>query len=324
MTDQKKKDYIRPLEHLGGAKPPAPAWFDWAIAHPSEEGSVDVKGATIRYSAWGEVGKRGLLFVHGGRAHRNWWRPFAPFFAKEHRIAALDLAGLGDSDWRPRYSMDFIVDEIFGVIEAAELAAASRPFVVGHSFGGWSTLAAVEREGERLAGAVVIDSPIGTPDPDEGYTVMKAKSETATTVRSSRVYDTIEEPISRFRLLPNQPCDQHYLLDYIAREGLTKAPKEGGAGWTWKFDPAQGANFDIHFDRDLFLAARCPLAFLYGEASAFVGGDGFDHLRRQTSGRAPFVMMPAAHHHLMMDQPIAFVTTLRMLLNCWPVRVGGQ
>jgi len=209
------------------------------------------------------------------------------------------------------------------VIDAAKLNHVGRPFVIGHSFGGWSTLAAVEREGERLAGAVVIDSPIGVPDPDEGYTVLKEKPAEERKIRPNRVYETLEQPVSRFRLLPNQPCDQLYLLDYIARQGLMKAPTDGAAGWTWKFDPAQGSNFDIHFDRDLFLAARCPLAFIYGENSAFVHGDGFEHLRAQTKGRSPFAMMPAAHHHLMMDQPIAFISTLRTLLSCWPVRVGN-
>lgn len=323
MSAKEKSEHIRPLAALNGKKPPAPAWFEWAISQPSEEGSVDVKGASIKYSAWGEPGKKGLLFIHGGRAHRNWWRPFAPFFAANYRVAALDVGGMGDSDWRPRYSLDVIIDEIFAVIEAAKLDQAGRPFVVGHSFGGWSTLAAVEREGEKLAGAVVIDSPIGLPDPDEGYTVIKAMPEGTQKTRVNRVYDTIEEPISRFRLLPNQPCDQLYLLDYIAREGLTKAPNGDKAGWAWKFDPSQGSNFDIHFNRDLFLAARCPLAFIYGENSAFVGGEGFEHLKAQNRGRAPFVMMPTGHHHLMMDEPIAFITTLRTLFSCWPVRVGS-
>ncbi|MEM9986312.1 MAG: NAD(P)H-binding protein, partial [Bacteroidota bacterium] len=44
------------------------------------------------------------------------------------------------------------------VIEAAKLNVNGRPLVVGHSFGGYITLAAVEREGEKLSGAVVIDS----------------------------------------------------------------------------------------------------------------------------------------------------------------------
>lgn len=320
MTDQKPEP-IRPLAALNGVKPPAPPWFEKAIATPAEEGTVEVAGATIRYSAWGEVGRRGLLFAHGGRAHRNWWRPFAPFFAQQYRVAALDFSGMGDSDWRPKYSLDCMVDEIFAVVEKAGLAEHGRPIVIGHSFGGWVTLAAVEREGQRLAGAVVIDSPIAKPDPDEGYTILR-KSNLHKNQTGSRVYPTIEEPIKRFRFLPNQPCDELYLVDYIAREGLTKAPAADGPGWTWKFDPSHGTNFEIHFERDLFLAPRCPLSFIYGEESNFTGGEGFELLKEKTSGRAPFIEMPGVHHHLMMEAPLGFVSTLRTLLTCWPVRAG--
>jgi pimeloyl-ACP methyl ester carboxylesterase len=315
-------EIVRPIAHLNGVEPPAPEWFRTAIAAPSEEGAVEVSGARIRYSAWGEASRRGLVFVHGGRAHRDWWRPFAPFFADRFRVVAYDISGLGDSDWRPRYSLDCAIDELFAVARAAGASNAGRPIVVGHSFGGWMTLAAVEREGEHLSGAVVIDSPIGLPDPDEGYTVYRAKPD-GEAARSNRVYRTIEEPITRFRFLPNQPCDEHYLVDFIARRGLKPALGEDGSpGWTWKFDPAQGRNFDIHFDRDLFLAARCPLAFVYGEKSLFAQGDGLAHLRAQARGRSPVIMMPAVHHHLMMEAPIAFITTLRALLTTWPVRVG--
>lgn len=329
---EKQKDLIRPLSTLGGQKPPAPDWFEKAIATPSEEGAVEVGGARIRYSVWGEddgeKAGRGLLFVHGGRAHRNWWRPFAPFFSENRRVAALDLSGMGDSDWRETYSLDRYVDEVFAVIDKAGLAAQGRPVIVGHSFGGWVTLAAVEREGEKLGGAVVVDSPLGVPDPREGYTVIKAKPDEAGEKRSAHVYPSKEEMIERFRLLPNQPAEHLYLIDYIAREGLRPAqPSECGAqdgeGWTWKFDPGDWHGFEIHFERDLLRAARCPLAFIYGEKSMFAGGDGISHLREQARGRSPFVMMPEAHHHLMMDQPLAFVSALRTLLSAWPVRFGA-
>jgi pimeloyl-ACP methyl ester carboxylesterase len=321
MGDE-NSDFLRPIAYLNGVKPPAPEWFEKSLSFPSEEGSVDVAGAAIRYSAWGERGKRGLVFVHGGRAHRNWWRPFARFFAANFRVVAFDMSGMGDSDWRPSYSLDTAVDEIFEVIAASGAGEGGRPIVIGHSFGGWVTLAAVERRGEALSGAVVIDSPIGKPDPDEGYTILKKHSPDKQ-IRSNKVYATIEEPVARFRFLPNQPSSEHYLVDYIAREGLMKAPNpSGGSGWTWKFDPSHGRNFEIHYERDLFLAARCPLAFIYGENSAFAVGEGFEHLCAQTKGRSPLISMPEVHHHLMMEEPVAFISTLRALLQCWPVKVG--
>jgi len=314
---------IRPLEHLAGKKPDAPKWFDNAIAHQPSTGTVEVDGVDICYSVWGEEEKPGLLFVHGGRAHRRWWDAFAPMLVDQYRVAAIDLSGLGDSGWRARYSLKCHAEEIFAVCEAAGLDRISRPVVIGHSFGGWATLGAVETAGEALGGAVIIDSPFGVPDPDEGYAI-KMGQDQKSRPPVNKIYGTMEEPISRFRLLPSQPGKEHYLLDYIARNGLKQVEdKESGkTGWSWKFDPAHGRNFDIHFDRDLFLAARCPLAFIYGEKSAFVHGDGFAHTKKQARGRSPMMMIPEGHHHLMMDQPIAFVTALRALLTSWPVRVG--
>jgi pimeloyl-ACP methyl ester carboxylesterase len=311
-----ERDYIRPIEHYAGAEPPAPEWFKQALAAPCDEGAVSVGGASIRYTAWGPRGMRGLILVHGGRAHRNWWRPFAPYLAETHRVVALDMSGMGDSDWRETYSLDQTIDELFAVIEHSGAAEAYRPMVVGHSFGGWVTLAAVERFGERLAGAVVIDSPIGTPDPDEGYTVLRNRD--ASQIRDNKVYPTREEAIRRFRFLPNQDSKAHYLVDYIARQGLKEVP----GGWTWKFDPSHGKNFEIHYDRDLFVAARCPLAFVYGERSAFAHGEGFEQLRSKMLGRTPFIVMPEVRHHLMMEEPIAFISALKVLFACWPVRVG--
>ncbi|MEO1251721.1 MAG: alpha/beta hydrolase [Pseudomonadota bacterium] len=327
MSSDKSKgqrEYTRPLAELGGETPPRPQWFEDAINAKSEENAITVNGAEIRYSAWGERGDPGLLFVHGGRAHRNWWRPFAPFFAGDHRVAAIDLSGMGDSSWRETYSLDGLVDEVFAVIDAAGLSGPRRPIVVGHSFGGWVTLAAVERDGERLGGAVVVDSPLGVPDPTEGYTINKPKQDGKGAERSPmRLYKTLEEPLTRFRLLPDQPGENLYLLDYIAREGLKQHEIDGTRGWTWKFDPHKVGNFEIRFERDLLRASRCPLAFIYGEKSAFATDEAIGHLREQARGRSPFVLIPNAYHHLMMDQPIAFISAMRMLLSCWPIRVGG-
>ncbi len=324
--DDKPEDPpIRPIADFAGKKPPAPDWFEAALAEAPEQASVDVEGTPINYLAWGKRGAPGMLFIHGGRAHAQWWTPFAPFFSKDHRVVAMDLGGLGDSGRRERYSMSLLVEEVFAVAEAAGLYEAGRPMVVGHSFGGYVTLACVEQAGERLKGAVVVDSPIRVPDPDEGYNITEPRKEgeEPKPIRPNRVYPTLEEPIARFRFLPNQPCANAFLADHIARTGLTSATDDDGTqGWAWKFDPAMGSNFDIHYERDLLLAARCPLAFIYGEKSKFCEQEWLDHVRKMTGGRSPIIVLPDAHHHLMMDQPIAFISALRALFSTWPVRVG--
>ena len=100
-----------PLARFGGAKPPAPAWFEAALARAPERRSVEVEGANIESLSWGERGKPGLLFLHGNGAHADWWSFIAPFFADTHRVAALSWSGMGGSDHREHYSLDTFVAE---------------------------------------------------------------------------------------------------------------------------------------------------------------------------------------------------------------------
>src|SRR5690349_15943044 len=84
--------------------PNAPEWFRRALAVPYTQESTEIGGAAIRYLAWGEPGRRGLVFVHGGGAHSHWWTHIAARFAEEFRVLAVDLSGHGDSDHREVYA----------------------------------------------------------------------------------------------------------------------------------------------------------------------------------------------------------------------------
>ena len=76
----------------------APKWFEKAIANKPEVLSVKIKGTKISYNAWGDKSKPGLIFIHGGMAHAEWWSFIAPYFAKTHRVIAMNLGGMGDSE----------------------------------------------------------------------------------------------------------------------------------------------------------------------------------------------------------------------------------
>src|ERR1700759_4944792 len=75
-----------PLAPFKGEKPPAPGWFDKALADAPERRKVRVLGTDIELLTWGEVGRPGLILVHGNSAHADWWSFIAPFLADRYRV----------------------------------------------------------------------------------------------------------------------------------------------------------------------------------------------------------------------------------------------
>ena len=104
------------------------------------------------------------MFVHGGGAHAHWWTHVAAPFAGDFRVVAVDLSGHGDSDHRDRYSLEQWTEEVMAAAEAGGIDGP--PVVVGHSMGGFVTIATAARHADRLAGAIVCDSPVSAPDPE--------------------------------------------------------------------------------------------------------------------------------------------------------------
>lgn len=295
------------LAPFGGEPPPAPAWFDATIAQAPERSMIAVEGANIELLTWGEVGKPGLLFLHGNGAHADWWSFIAPFFAQDWRVAAISWSGMGGSDWRSAYSAELFAAEIFAAVEAAGLEAGGvKPIVVGHSFGGFPTLYCAAHHPERLRGAIMVDSSIQPPE-------KRWKGPPPRSGQGLPSYSTLDEALTRFRLAPPQPCENLYIADFIARRSL----KEVEDGWTWKFDPDLWYNFRMPDLGALLPRIACPAALMWGERSNLMHAETLDYMVAQMPKDVLLLPVPDADHHVMIDQPLAFVAGLRGLLAAW-------
>ena len=284
----------------------APTWFTRAIDTPFERHQVDVEGCLINYLKWGDETKPGLLLVHGNGAHAQWWSFIAPFLAREYSVVAMDLSGMGDSGRRETYTLELFAKEQIAVCEDAGFFSNDEPpIIVAHSFGGFVTILTGALYGDRLAGTVIVDSPVNPPDRQSGPPARE--------IRPHRVYATLDEAVSRFRLAPPQPCENLYITDHIARSSVKKV--EGG--WTWKFDPQIWRRFDIGDIPGCLKKTKCRIAIMRGEYSVLlpeeIGSYMFDLLGRA----APVIEIPQARHHVMLDQPLAFVAAIRALLADW-------
>jgi len=284
---------------------PPPPWFTEAITTPYETHVVDVEGCPIHYLAWGDAAKPGLLLVHGGAAHAHWWSFIAPHLTRDYRVVALDLSGHGDSGRRDSYPRELYAREVVAVAEAA--AFAGRPIVVGHSLGGIVTILCAAEHGDRLAGVVIVDSPVRRPDPET------QEGSSGKSFRNPKTYPTEEAALAHFRLVPPQPCDNDFILDHVARHSL----RETDAGWTWKFDKRV---FPERAPRPLSECLKrvpCRIALMRGEWSVVVLPETAEYMYELLERNAPLIEIPQAHHHLFLDQPLAFIAALRTLLADW-------
>ena len=317
------------LAALAGSPPPAPRWFNEAIASKPEQRFVTVKGARIHYLRWGDAVRPGVLLVHGNAAHAYWWSFIAPYLAGDYHVVAMDLSGMGDSDWRAAqgeeggYSMALFAEEEMAVMEDAGMFAASKPpVIVAHSFGGFVTMKTGADHGERLSGIVIIDSPVNPPVREvNGGTGRRQRH----TPRPHNIYSSLAAALARFRLMPPQICENLFLLDWVARHSLKEVTAGAGEiGFTWKFDPAIWQHFSIGDTASLLKETQCRVAVFRGEHSVLMPPRIGDYIFDLLDRAAPVVEIPEAQHHVMLDQPLALVVALRALLADWEHSVATR
>ncbi|MEM7410195.1 MAG: alpha/beta hydrolase [Myxococcota bacterium] len=281
-----------------------PEWFDRALAETPTDGHITVEGAKIHTLTWGEAGRPGIVFVHGGAAHAHWWSFIAPLFLPEYRVVALDLSGHGDSDRRDSYPRELWAREVMAVIQAADFAGP--PIVIGHSMGGFVTIATAAAYGDQLAGAVILDSPVRRPDPEE------EEGTHGRSFRNPKTYPSIEAALERFRTVPGQPSSLPYVIDHIARHSLMRVE----AGFTWKFDPALFVRTTRRATHEILPKVSCRVA-LFRAQHGLVTPDIGEYMYELLGRNAPVIEIPEAYHHIMLDQPLSLVTGLRTLLADW-------
>ena len=298
------------MERLGSgpaewaaARRDAPGWFKRALATPYDERSVEVEGATIRYLRWGDPDKPGIVLVHGGAANAHWWAFIAPLFP-EYTIAALDLSGHGKSGRRESYPREVWAREVLAVAEDAGMAGP--PIVVGHSMGGFVTIMAAAEYGDRIGGAVIIDSPVRLPSAEERVSLASK------TFRNPKVYPDVETALERYRTVPDQPSSLPFVMDYVARHSLHEV--EGGV--TWSFDPNIFQSVTPRASADELPRVKTRVALFRAE-NGLVTEDIGEHMYELLGRVAPVIEIPEAYHHVMLDQPLLLVTGLRTLLADW-------
>ena len=290
-----------------GTGPTIPEWFFDAVETEYSTHSVEVDECDVVYQRWGDgkSDKPGLLLIHGMFAHSHWWDFIAPSFTDSYTVIAMNLTGMGDSDYRYEYDSVTFANEIVAVCDDAGLG--SDVVVVAHSFGGAMATKAVNLYPERFGGLILVDSGIRNPDdpPPEHLTMMMGGQ--------AKVYPDKQTALGRFRLQPPQPCENEYVLEYIARHSVM--PVEGG-GWSWKYDDDLSATMKggERVAED-YTGLKIPFGLIYGAESELFSRSTLDYMRTLIPQDFPAVAVEGAQHHVFLDKPLEFIDTLKDMLG---------
>jgi len=281
-----------------GNRESIPSWFWEAIDVEPVTKTVEVDECDVSYRHYEAIGKPGMLLIHGMNAHSRWWDFIAPQLLDRYQVAAMDLTGMGDSDYRYEYSSNTYADEILAVLDDAKFGTDS--IVVAHSFGGYMAVRAANKAPDRFKALVMVDSGIRHPDDPLPEQIWMSGAR-------SKIYPDKETALNRFRVQPPQPCDNEFLLQYIARNSLM--PVDGG--WTWKFDEDLLTSLtDAERKPEEFQALTTTLGVIFGADSELFSRRTLEYMQELIP--EPFLIKEIANaqHHLFLDQPQAFVESL--------------
>ena len=247
---------------------------------------------------WGDPGAQDLLLVHGNGAHAHWFLPTGALLSDRFHCTAMTFSGMGNSGWRDYYDRDTMVGDIVGVTEQLGL---QNPVLAAHSFGGMIALPAAATLGDKLGALIILDFVVQPEDRVQEWFENRPPS------RPTRVYPDKKTCVERFRLLPEQPCANRYLLDFIAEHSVR--PVAGG--WTWKFDPTIYDNMRLGTGHQGWLQSlKVPHAFIYGENTVEFEDSELAAMAELMQPDTLLLAIPQAQHHLMLDQPLAFAQVL--------------
>jgi len=111
---------------------------------------AELNGRRLFHEVSGE-GEPVLLIPGLGATHAS-YRAVAPALARCHQLISLDLAGVGQSDPAPDYSMEAWADDVLALMDHLELASAH---IIGSSLGGCVALALADRALPRVRSLVL-------------------------------------------------------------------------------------------------------------------------------------------------------------------------
>ena len=118
-------------------------------------------GSTALHIADSGKGDKCVVLLHGYLESLYVWDDFVPLLTPHMRVITVDIPGHGISEVKGEvHTMEYIADVLCGMLDALGIEKVT---MVGHSMGGYVSLAFCSKYAQRLDGLVLLSS---SPFPD--------------------------------------------------------------------------------------------------------------------------------------------------------------
>lgn len=105
-----------------------------------------------------------IVFLHGFLESHEVWKNYARKLSDAFRVVAIDLPGHGQSDIMPGpHAMDLMAEAVNHVLKTLDIPSC---LMVGHSMGGYITLAFAEKYPKKVKGFVLFHSQALADSPE--------------------------------------------------------------------------------------------------------------------------------------------------------------
>lgn len=234
-----------------------------------------------------------IIFLHGYPLNRMIWSPLVENLATLARVILVDLRGHGNSPApEGKYSMELMAADINNLMDSLKIKKA---ILVGHSMGGYVSLAFVKNYPDRLGGLGLVATQAAADSPEK----RQVRLDSIQQVKSDGVAPIVESMLSRLTSRSN--------LYPVLRNIMVATPRQGVIG------TLEGIA-DREDSTPRLKNIRVPTLIIAGIEDKIIALDRAEEMARLIPN-AWLVKIPGAGHMPMMETPDSMVNPLLELIE---------
>lgn len=234
-----------------------------------------------------------IIFLHGYPLNRTIWSPLAENLAAFARVILVDLRGHGNSPApEGKYSMELMAADIINLMDSLNIKKA---ILVGHSMGGYASLAFVKNYPDRLGGLGLVATQATADSPEK----RQARLDSIQQVKSDGVAPIADGMLTRLTSRSD--------LYAVLRNIMVATPRQGVIGTLQGIADREDATSRLK-------NIRVPTLILAGIEDKIISLDRAEEMARLIPN-AWLVKIPGAGHMPMMETPDSVVKSLMELIH---------